>query len=412
MAEIAIAMPKLSDSMEEATVLAWLKRPGDAVTRGEPLVEVETDKATIVYEAEQSGVLGEIVVDEGSTAALGAVIAVLTVDEPAPASSPASTSAMSTSATPMSSISSKGRDSPPAADTPVGVGVQARARATPVARRLAGQLGVPLSNVVGTGPGGRIVRADVCRLAGDGAAAPVPQGRGEVTELGHTPTQQTIARRMSESRSTIPEFTLETEVLMDAAVHVREDLRFGALEPLPSFNDFVVRAVAVALREQPALNSSYADGRTLRFGRINIGIAVASEDALIVPTIFDADRKTLSQIAAESRRLAAGARGRTLGLDDLTNGTFTVSNLGMYGVRRFNAVISHPQAAILAVGEVAERPIVEGGQLRVGNTMELALSCDHRVVYGAEAARFLSRLRALLEHPALLISEPGGPRDG
>ena len=381
MAEVEIPMPKLSDSMEQATVLSWLKRPGDTVHRGEPLVEVETDKATVVYEAEQDGVLGDIVVDEGGTADLGAVIARLIIE-------------------------GEGAPQPQAEPKRPAGSVSDRPRATPVARRLARQLGVSLAALEGSGPGGRIVRADV--RAASGPSEPSGEfDRGRIQETAHTPTQRTIAERMTLSRSAIPEFTVESEVSMDAAVRLREDLRFGEIAPLPSFNDFVVRAAALALVEQPGLNASYADGRTLRFGRINVGIAVALDDALIVPTIYDADRKTLIEVAAESRRLAERARSRSLTAEELGNGTFTVSNLGMFGVRRFNAVINHPQAAILAVGEVAERPVVSGGELRVGSTMELALSCDHRVVYGADAARFLQRLRELLEHPALLVHQGG-----
>jgi pyruvate dehydrogenase E2 component (dihydrolipoamide acetyltransferase) len=208
---------------------------------------------------------------------------------------------------------------------------------------------------------------------------------------------------MTASRSTVPDFTVEAEVDMSGVVRMREDLRFGAAQPLPSFNDFVVRAVAVALREQPALNASYDDGVTIQYGRVNVGIAVAFEGALIVPTIYDTDQKSVPEIARESRSLIDRARSKSLSPAELASGTFKVSNLGMFRVRRFNAVINEPQAAILAVGEVADRPVVDGGQLRVGTTMELALSCDHRVVYGAEAAAFLSRIRDLLEHPTLLV---------
>lgn len=394
MAEVEIPMPKLSDSMEQATVLAWLKRPGDAIRRGEPLVEVETDKATVVYEAEQDGVLGDIVVDEGGTADLGAVIARMIVEGEGnrPSTSPRAPGVVTS-------------------DAPAAVAVQngerasarsARARATPVARKLAGQLGVPLADLQGSGPGGRIVRADVRQAAGtpgDRGSG----GRGNAVSVPHSPTQRTIAERMTASRSAVPDFTVESEVDMSAVVRLRDDLRFGGTKPLPSFNDFVIRAVALALREQPALNATYEDAGAIRFARVNVGIAVALEDALIVPTIYDADRKSVGEIAIESRRLVERARSRSLSPDELTNGTFTVSNLGMFGVRRFNAVINQPQAAILAVGEVADRPVVNDGQLRVGTTMELALSCDHRVVYGAEAATFLSRVRALLEHPTLLV---------
>ncbi|HEX6724574.1 MAG TPA: dihydrolipoamide acetyltransferase family protein, partial [Gaiella sp.] len=254
-------------------------------------------------------------------------------------------------------------------------------------------------------PRGRIVRSDVRGAAASGASAPPARGgRGAVVEIPQTATQRTIARRMSESRSSIPEFTLESDVLMDAAAQLREDLRSGGHDPPPSYNDLVVRATALALREFPALNASYSDGKALRFGRINIGIAVATDDALIVPTVFDADEKSIFEIAAESRRLAERARTRSLTSEELADGTFTVSNLGMFGVRRFQAVINHPQAAILAVGEVARRPVVaDDGQLVARLTAEVSLSCDHRIVYGAEAARFLQSLRALLEHPTLLV---------
>jgi pyruvate dehydrogenase E2 component (dihydrolipoyllysine-residue acetyltransferase) len=194
---------------------------------------------------------------------------------------------------------------------------------------------------------------------------------------------------------------------MGAARALREDLRAGGLEPLPSYNDLVVRAAALALRDFPNLNSAYETGKTLHFGRVNIGVAVAGEDALLVPTVRDADTKTIFEIAAETRALAERVRDRKVTADDLADGTFTVSNLGMFGVRRFTAVINPPQVAILAVGEVADRPVVVDGRLVAGTTMEVALSCDHRVVYGAEAARFLGRLRELLEHPTLLIVDRG-----
>jgi len=196
---------------------------------------------------------------------------------------------------------------------------------------------------------------------------------------------------------------------MDAASRLREDLRAGGCDPPPSYNDLVVRAAALALQEFPALNASFGDGKALRFGRINVGIAVATDDALVVPTVFDVERKSIFEIAAESRRLAERARTRSLTAEELADGTFTVSNLGMLGVRRFQAVINHPQAAILAVGEVARRPVVaEDGQLVARLTVEVSLSCDHRIVYGAEAARFLAAVRQRLEHPALLIVDLGG----
>ncbi len=393
---VEIGMPRLSDSMEEATVLVWLKQPGDGVRKGEPLVEVETDKATIVYEAELDGVLEEIVVADGETAALGAVIARVRIEgggRATAAQDPASAPAVTTVASPQvaSAVSTAGGG---------------RYRATPVARRVAAELGVPLDGVAGTGPGGRIVRADVRLAAGNGQPAPVlqPGGRGAVHEVALTSVQRTIAQRMSQSRTEIPEFTLEAEIDMESAARLRDDLRETGREPVPSFNDLVVRAAALALREFPGLNASYEDGTVRRHGRVNVGIAVATDDALLVPTILDADEKSIFALAAESRRLAEKVRVKSIGPADLADGTFTVSNLGMFGVRRFTAVINHPQAAILAVGEVALRPTVGAdGSLAAGRLMDVALSCDHRAVYGADAARFLQRLRNLLEHPVQLV---------
>lgn len=407
-----VRMPKLSDSMEEATVLEWLKQPGEAVRRGEPLVEVETDKANVVYEAEADGTLEEIVVAAGETVPLGDVIARLRTTGAGGA--PAAAVAEPPSAAPEPQPGPTPERGPAPSQTanlpPSSAPTGDRARATPSARRLAEELGVSLAGVTGSGPGGRIVGADVRALAASATdSAPTPTspagGRGAAEEIALTPTQRTIARRMSESRSQIPEFTVEVEIAMDGAASLRKELRAAGAHPLASFNDLVVRAVALALREFPALNGSYEEGKAVRHGRINVGIAVATEDALLVPTIYDADRKPVGEIAADSRRLAERARTRSLTTEDLADGTFTVSNLGMFGVRRFTAVINPPQVAILAVGEVAERPVVENGAVVARKTMEVSLSCDHRVVYGAEGARYLARVRDLLERPAQLVEE-------
>jgi pyruvate dehydrogenase E2 component (dihydrolipoamide acetyltransferase) len=393
---VEIGMPKLSDSMEEATVLRWLRRPGEVVKKGDELVEVETDKATIVYEAERDGVLDSIVVDEGESAQLGAVIARLRVAGAVAPEPPEGAAAV--------------RAAPPEESLPTLSGPrlssESRPRATPIARRLAVELGVDLRAINGTGPSGRIVGADVRREAAGAAAAhePMPDaGRGSVIEKVLSPTQRTIAHRMTESRADIPEFTLEAEIMMEAALHLREDLRAGGSEPLPSLNDLTVRAAALALRDFPALNASYSPGKAVHYGRVNVGIAVATEDSLLVPVVRDADAKSVFEIAAETRRLVAKARDRSIAVGNLEHGTFTVSNLGMFGVRRFHAVINRPQAAILAVGEVAKRAVIEGDTVVARTMMEVSLSCDHRIVYGAEAALFLGRVRLLLEHPTLLL---------
>ena len=386
-----IVMPRLSDQMEEATVSRWLKSPGDAVAKGEPLVEVETDKATMVYEAEFDGVLEEIVVGDGETAALGAVIARATGDGPAKAGAAAARSAASRARR------RPGRPSPPRA-------------ATAAPRR--GGSGQPRSR--GGWPGSWVSRSrtSTARARAGGSCAPTcgrpPAARAPATgttEVALTATQRTIAQRMSASRAEIPEFTLEAEIDMEAAAAMREELRELGREPLPSFNDLVVKATALALRRHPALNASYAGDRVLRFDRVNVGIAVATEDALYVPTIPDADRRSVFEIAELARDLVGRVGDGTIGLDDLREGTFTVSNLGMFGVRRFQAVINPPQAAILAVGEVARRPAVaEDGEIVARFQMDVVLSCDHRVVYGAEAARFLQTLKSLLERPVALVA--------
>jgi pyruvate dehydrogenase E2 component (dihydrolipoamide acetyltransferase) len=389
---VDIAMPRLSDQMEEAVVSRWLKAAGDSVSRGEPLVEVETDKATMVYEAEFDGVLEELVVAEGGTAALGEVIA-----RARASGTPSRPSA------PKPAAASRSVEAPaPAPPARRNGGEHGRHRATPVARRLAEELGVSLDGVSGSGPGGRIVRADVRKASREGAA-PRPAEVGAEVQL--TTTQRTIARRMAESRTEIPEFTLEAEIDMESAATLREELRVLERDPLPSFNDLVVKAVGLALRRHPGLNATFGGDRINRLGRINVGIAVATEDALYVPTVHDADEKSVFEIAELARALIKKVGDGTITPDELADGTFTVSNLGMFGIRRFNAVIYPPQAAILAVGEVARRPVVsEDGEIVARYEMDVALSCDHRVVYGAEAAKFLQTLKSFLERPVALVA--------
>jgi pyruvate dehydrogenase E2 component (dihydrolipoamide acetyltransferase) len=309
-----------------------------------------------------------------------------------------------------------------------------RVKASPVARRMARELGVELGGLEGTGPGGRIVKADVQAAAKDGGAkqaepergkaepaeaeekpakkdvpAPVVSGEGE-TGRGRTAIedltrlQQTIARRMAESKATAPEFVITCEVDMGEAVEFRKQLKSAAGEGgvAPSFNDFVVKASALALKEYPRANGAYRDGKFELYSRVNVGIAVAGQDALVVPTIFDADRKSLGEIARDARALAERVRAGAITPPELSSGTFSVSNLGMFGIKRFVAVINPPQAAILAVGEMTPRPVVRDGEVAVRPIMELTLTCDHRILYGADAAQFLGRIRERLENPLSL----------
>jgi pyruvate dehydrogenase E2 component (dihydrolipoamide acetyltransferase) len=400
---LEIIMPRLSDSMEEGTILHWLIAEGDQVEPGQPLAEIETDKANVTYEADVSGTVLALSVGEGASAPVGAPIAV--IGEPGEAlpaapsretlAAAAAPTARSAPPTPSPPPSSPGR-------TPE------RPKASPLARRLAAALEVDLAALAGSGPNGRVIRADVERAAtvADGGAPPEPppvsaKGVPEVHELNRL--QRTVARRMAESRATVPDFELRCEVDMTAVVELRDRLREVA-DPVPSYNDFVVKAVALALREFPRVNSSYRDGAVETYGRINVGIAVAADDALVVPTISDADRLSLGEIARTSRELASRVREGSITPADLSGGTFTVSNLGMYGIDSFSAVINPPQAAILAVGSLKPRAVVlDDGELAAHPTIRLTLACDHRALYGADGAKFLTRVRELLERPDALV---------
>ncbi len=472
-----LVMPRLSDTMEEGTILRWLKGDGEQVARGEELVEIETDKATMTYESDQAGVL-EIVAAEGSTLAVGEVIARVG----AAAGGEASSAGRASSAGGADSAGGgmpAATDEGPASGGPAGVravgeepaasgshavtasselstagaGGGGRVKASPLARRIAGESGIDLHGVTGSGPGGRIVKADVLApaagaagasaLAGgpstasggassaagavaDSGAAPavaaagpsaalegVMTAKGETTTVELSRTQQTVARRMAESKATIPDFTLQIDVDMEECVKLRSQLKLlsapaGAGEPgvnahdVPTYNDMVVKASALALREHPHANGSYRDGRVQVYSRVNVGVAVAAEGALVVPTVFDADEKSVGEIARETRALAERVRAATITPPELGGGTFTVSNLGMYGVKSFTAIINPPQAGILSVGALAPRAVVHEGEVMARNTMTLILACDHRILYGAEAAWFLARIRELLEAPAAL----------
>ena len=398
-------MPRLSDSMEEGTIVRWLKSDGDVVSTGEPIAEIETDKATVTCDADADGTL-RIVAGEGETVRLGGVIATIgdasaarpgsgaTVGEASEARSGSPAPAQPTLVAPAPPAAGKAPDTGNGSD---------RVKASPLARRLARQSQIDLRGVTGSGPGGRIVKADL-----EAAAEPAPVARGAkgvVTTVQPSRTQVQIAQRMAESKATIPDFTLHAEVDMEQAVGFRAQLRRAGRsgETLPSYNDMVVKACGLALREHPHANAAYRDGAFELYQRVNVGIAVAAADSLIVPTVFDADRKSLLDISREARTLAERVRSRQITPAELSGGTFTVSNLGMYGVADFAAIINPPQAAILAVGELREVPVVRDGQVVPGSRMSIVLTCDHRILYGAPAADFLGRVRQLLEQPLNLL---------
>ena len=406
-------MPRLSDSMEEGTIIKWLKQPGDAVKAGEPLADIETDKATITYEADAAGFL-QILAQEGDTLAIGSTIARLAAD--ANSAAPAEAAAAPQTAAPVTAAPVSAAPAEPVAPPPDGGGV--RIKASPVARRIARELGIDLATLVGSGPEGRIVKADVLAPGGaENAPAPaepapaavassadaVTGAKGDVVVIEPSRTQQLIARRMASAKATVPEFQVTVEVDAEEALELREQLRNHA-SPLPSVNDLVIKACALALRAFPNVNGAYVDGHFERYSRVNVGVAVAGEGTLVVPTVFDADLKSLVEIAAQTRKLASQVRDATVAPADLSGGTFTVSNLGMLGVARFTAVINPPQAAILAVGAATPKPVVgPTGAITVRRMMEMTISADHRIVYGAEAAEFLGAVRKRLEKPALLL---------
>ncbi len=446
-----IVMPRLSDTMEEGTILRWLKQDGEHVARGEELVEIETDKAAMVYESDQDGTLKRLAA-EGDTLPVGQVIARVgnaaggqddagaasdageTPAEAAPdgevpsangaRKQPEGQIVESVAETVAPTTQSSVGDTPSAGAQDAPSGAQGgRLKASPLARRIARDQGIDLASLSGSGPGGRIVKADVEAAAVPGAdaesatQAPAAAGTGPpasaarkdvATAKGQTTThelsrmQQTIARRMAESKATIPDFTLQSDVDMEACVALRTELKRISSHDAPTYNDMVVKAAALALREYPRANGSYKDGTLQLHSRVNVGVAVAAQDALVVPTVFDADSKALGEIAREARALAGRVRDGTVTPPELGGGTFTVSNLGMYGIKSFNAIINPPQAAILSVGSVEARAVVRDEQIVARHTMTLSLVCDHRILYGADAAEFLARIRELLQTPASL----------
>jgi pyruvate dehydrogenase E2 component (dihydrolipoamide acetyltransferase) len=401
-------MPRLSDSMEEGTILTWLKQVGDEIAVGDELVEIETDKANMAYESDVAGTLQEILAQEGETLPIGSPIARIGKSNGA-GSSAEGEDGEAQSDPPAGPVTAGDPPSLPVAKASPGGNEDAeRVKASPLARRLAEDRGLDLKALHGSGPGGRIIKHDVEEAEGP-AAAPAPAATGG-TAKGETETQepnklqQTIARRMAESKATAPHFYLTIEIDMGKAAAARAAIKAASKEGdvVPSFNDMIVKACAIALREFPKANGAYRDGRFELYSRVNVGVAVAAEEALVVPTVFDADRKGLRQIAADTRAVAAKVRDGSVTPPELSGGTFTVSNLGMFGIDEFDPVINMGQAAILAVGAIREVPAVRDGEIVPAQLMKATLSCDHRILYGAEGAEFLARVRQLLEEPVSL----------
>ncbi len=418
MAEI-VTMPRLSDTMTEGVVAKWHKKIGDQVSEGDLLAEIETDKATMDFEAFQEGTLLHIGVQEGQTAPIDSILAILgekgedveglikkheagnsesSSEEKAEAPKEEKTESAPTSAPKPTPAPQKSAPAPVAAS-------DERVKASPLAKRLAEEKGVSLSNVQGTGENGRIVKRDIdfFNPALTQTAAPIATAVSDsYSDVTVSQMRKTIARRLGESKFSAPHFYLTMEIEMSEAIKARKALN-EVSEVKISFNDIVIKAASQALMKHPKLNASWY-GDTIRYyDYVNMGVAVAVDEGLLVPVIRQAQSKSFSQISTEVKDFAQKAKDKKLQPSDWEGNTFTISNLGMFGIEQFTAIINSPDACILAVGGIKEVPVVKNGQIVVGNTMKVTLSCDHRVVDGALGAAFLQTLKGYLENPLSMM---------
>ncbi len=415
---LEIRMPKMGDGMDEGTILRWLKREGDKVAVEEPIAEIETDKANVEIPAEDAGVLAQIVVREGETVPVGAVIALLgsgagDVAAPVAAAKPAAPAAKPAAAP---------KDAPAPASAIEAPAPAVRVKASPLAKRVAKELGIALQDVAGSGPGGRVVERDVRAVAEKRGVPAPPAPVPAVTVRGSVPEaaapflagkdedisrmRRAIARRTVQSKQTVPHFYITMPIDMDAAAALLEQINAQNPDQKITVNDLVVKACALALAKFPDVNVSYTpDDRIRRYETINIGIAVGTDDGLRIPVIPDCGVKSLRQISADAKGLIAKARTSTLTPQEMSGGTFSVSNLGMFGVEEFGAIINPPESAILAVGAMAAEVVVApNGEFVAKKRMRVTLSCDHRTVDGLLGAKFLKEVRRLLEEPFSLLA--------
>jgi pyruvate dehydrogenase E2 component (dihydrolipoamide acetyltransferase) len=429
-----VRMPSVLAGATEAAIANWLVGPGDTVTVGQPIAEIETEKALVEYEAEEAGIVGRLVLAAGDTGEIGDPILVLLANGETDADIDAALgreapvpAAVASADAGAQAVGSNGHQAAPA-------GTQGRIFASPLVRKIAGERGIDLTALAGTGPNGRIVRRDLEHFLATqpGSPVPVPQGAGAEGEISprrseglaaenlprrpplpaastpadsivpHTPMRRAIARRLTESKTTIPHFYMATECVVDELLELRK--RINETAPVKiSVNDFVVVAVAAAFRDVPEANVTWSDEGLVAHGSVDISIAVATESGLVTPVLRGVDGKRLSDVARESQDLAQRARDRRLRQDELEGGTFSVSNLGMYGTLEFSAIINPPQSGILAVGAAKQQPVVTDGAVTVATVMRCTLSVDHRAIDGALAARWLAAFTTRLEHPLATI---------
>ncbi|HTV48818.1 MAG TPA: dihydrolipoamide acetyltransferase family protein [Phycisphaerae bacterium] len=427
---IEITMPKLSDTMTDGTLVRWLKKENDKVNPGENIAEIETDKAVQELEAFEPGTIAKIVAPEGGKIPVGGLIVVLakpgedvaavakavTTSAPAakststvaPVTTPSAIPAPAPSAAPAPAPAPSVVSSFPPVQSSSTVGDRS-VKISPLARKIAQEKGLDVSRVHGSGPDGRIIKRDVlsspagASFESSGLSKLLSGSKLEAKAIALSSVRQTIARRLLQSKQTIPHFYVSIDVIMDSLLEIRRSANELFAPNKLTVTDLIARAVALTLAQFPAVNASFSETEIIRHGTVNLGIAVAVEDGLVVPVVRDAQIKNVRQISGEIKQLADLARNRKLKAEQMTGSTFTISNLGMYGVRDFQAIINPPESAILAIGGTATRPIVKNGHIVPAEVMSISLSADHRVVDGATGAEFLGRLKVVLENPLVIM---------
>lgn len=398
-----IIMPKMGDAMTEGKVVRWYKKAGDAVRKGEPVLEIETDKVNLDLEAEEDGFLGGVEVEAGAIAPVGAVLAVVSADGSAPAAKSAKPAAEATPEKPAEKLPAEA--AAPGTKPAPERGAGERVKSSPLARRMAKDFGVDIARVAGSGPGGRIVARDVEEARAGAPARSMASGRRATLQTRDVPLtamRRTIAKRLSESIGPIPHFFLTVDLDVTQLMAVRGQIN-EIEETKVSVNDFVVRAAALSLLEHPNVNASFLGESIREHGDVHIGIAVATPEGLLTPVVRNADTLSVVEIASTVRDLAERARNRKLMPDEYQGATFTISNLGMFGIEEFTAIINPPNAAILAVGAASQQAVVVDGNIVIRDRMRVTMSCDHRVVDGAAGAQYLQSLRKYIEQPLRLV---------
>lgn len=410
-----INMPRLSDTMEEGTVAKWNKKVGDTVNEGDILAEIETDKATMEFESFHQGTLLHIGLNEGESAPVDSILAIIgkkgtdvsavLAAQSQPAAVAAKPAAQPTPSAAQPEVVAEAKPTPKVAPPPVQSSSNGRIVASPLAKKLASEKGIDLSRVQGSGDHGRIIKRDIDSYqptAGGGLQAFTPRGTESVTEIANSQMRKTIAKRLSASKFSAPHYYLGVEFDMDHAIAFRT--QYNAIPDTKiSFNDIVVKAVALSLKQHPQVNAKWEDHQITQHHHVHIGVAVAVEDGLVVPVVKFTDEQSLPQIGAAVKDYAVRARDKKLTPEEMDGSTFTISNLGMFGIQEFTSIINQPNGAILSVGAIVQKPVVKEGQIVVGNTMKLTLACDHRVIDGATGAQFLQTLRSYVENPLTMV---------